>query len=76
MGRTMTNFEVLMSCESPEQFLRVFDHFGMGCMQWMKNTDSIKLHKEHCILPEYRGFDGCYRCKIDFWNAEYIEAGE
>ena len=72
----MTNFELLRSCETPDQFFRVYEHFGCGCMQRMKGVDGKEIYKNHCLSPEYRGADGCERCKLEFWKAEYIEVGE
>ena len=69
---TMTNFGVLMSCSSPEQFLRMYEQeFGSGCMQNIGKYRDV--WKKHCLQPEYRGKNGCKRCKIEFWNSEYAE---
>ena len=70
-----TNFDVLMSCQSPEQFERLYKQvFGCGCMQTMarKNGMDIEVWKTRC-LTEYRGKDGCEQCMLDFWKQEYKE---
>lgn len=70
-----TNFDVLMSCKSPEQFFRLFDNMGYGCMQNIedKSIDKYALWNQHCRKSEYCGENGCNRCKIEFLKAEYIE---
>ena len=71
-----TNFDVLMSCKSPEQFMRLYkERFGHGCMQSIGQKDNTdkEVWKKHCLLPEYRGKDGCERCMIEFWKKEYID---
>lgn len=70
-----TNFDVLMSCQSPEQFFRLFDNMGYGCMQNIedKSIDKYALWNQHCRKSEYCGENGCNRCKMEFLKAEYIE---
>lgn len=71
-----TNFDVLMSCQSPEQFIRIYEEkFGCGCMQTIgqKNNTDKEIWKKHCLLPEYRGKDGCQRCRNEFWKKEYVD---
>ena len=71
-----TNFDVLMSCTTPEQFRRLYyDKFGHGCRQDIakKNHTDIEVWKKHCLLPEYRGEDGCEKCIMEFWKMEYVE---
>ena len=50
-----TNFYILMSCKTPEQFMRLYEeHFGCGCMQRIaKNGGSIGIvWQKQCLLPE------------------------
>ena len=64
-----TNFDVLMSCQTPEQFMRLYEEkFNHGCRQ--KDSETWK---KLCLSEEYRGMEGCKRCKLAFWNMEYIE---
>lgn len=71
-----TNFDVLMSCTTPEQFMKVYEtKFGLGCRQMIaqkKDTDK-EVWQKHCLQPEYRGENGCYRCKMEFWKKEYVD---
>ena len=71
-----TNFDILMSCQSPAQFKRIYEEqFCFGCMQMIgqKNNTDKEIWKKHCLLPEYRGKDGCDRCKMEFWEQEYVD---
>lgn len=62
-----TNFDILMSCQSPKQFMRLYEEeFHCGCRQ-----TNHEIWKQHCLKPEYRGFDGCKKCREEFWNMEY-----
>ena len=74
--RKKTNFEVLMSSQTPEQFIRLYEeYFGCGCMQRMaqKRGADVSVWKKHCLLPEYRGEGGCDRCKKEFWKQVYVD---
>jgi len=73
MGRT--NFDVLMSCQTPEQFDRLYSQiFGCGCMQVIaqRTGQDKEVWKKHCLTEEYRGIDGCQKCKMEFWRQEYV----
>lgn len=63
----MTNFDMLMNCQTPEQFLRQWkDALHCGCRQKTKED-----WKTYCLSDNYRGQEGCKRCTIDFLNSEY-----
>jgi len=38
-----------------------------------KNNTDKEIWEKHCLLPEYRGLNGCERCKMEFWKKEYTE---
>lgn len=64
----MTNFEMLMSCETPEQFISRYEYFDGGCRQ--HGPKAKEIWKELCLV-KYRGIEGCRQCKLEFWKSEY-----
>lgn len=66
----MTNFDLLMQCKTPEEFISRYKFFNHGCRQKGTKEEQIKAHKELC-LTKYRGKEGCRNCIIEFWNMEY-----
>ena len=64
----MTNLEFIKTLKSGEEIYNFLEHNHYGCIQ-----DSKEVWKSHCLSTEYRGYDGCRRCKIEFWNREVIK---
>lgn len=63
----ITNFEMLKKCETPEQFLRQWTNVLHCCC---KQT-SKEIWQKWCLSEEYRGEDGCQKCKVKYLNEEY-----
>lgn len=61
----MTNLEFIKTLKSGEEIFNFLEHNDYGCIQKSK-----EIWKNHCLQPEYRGIDGCRKCKIEFWNKE------
>lgn len=65
----MTNFEMLMSCETPEQFMSRYEYFDGGCRQHGKKANEV--YRTICLSDDFRGMYGCTKCKLQFWKSEY-----
>lgn len=68
-GERMTNLEKLQEAKNGEEFVNMYEYFNGGCIQ-----STSEIWKRHCLSEEYRGKNGCRKCRIDFWNSEFKEA--
>ena len=65
--KDMTNLEFIKTLKSGEEILNFLEHNHYGCMQTGK-----EIWKNHCLKEEYRGCEGCRKCKIEFWDKEVV----
>lgn len=65
----MTNLEKLQEAKSGQEFVNMYEHFGGGCRQI-----NDEIWQKYCLSEEYRGENGCRKCRIDFWDSEFKES--
>lgn len=67
----MTYLDKIKQAQNGAEFMRIYNHFHGGCMQ--NGAKAKEVWKSHCLSDEYRGMDGCKRCREEFWDKEYKE---
>jgi len=69
-----TNLEMLQTARDAEHFLRLYqDKLGYLCMQTFAVGEAKEVWKAICLSDEYRGEEGCEKCKRRFLQMEFRE---
>ena len=70
----MTNIEYFMQHVTDGYSLtKVYRYLGCGCLQTRYPHDQKEIHRKVCLSDEYRGEEGCSKCRAKFWDSEYNE---
>ena len=76
----MTNLEFLKSLKTGKEVKNFLDHVHYGCTQALMcdlhgKEAEREVWKKHCLSDEYRGINGCSKCRTEFWDSEVILDG-